>query len=76
MVDSNTVVQRALSIVGKPRSEYQCNHVVNYALTGKKDGKLAKDYLNWGSKTTEKAAGYVVVAEDGSHCGIFVSSTD
>jgi hypothetical protein len=68
-------VARAESLVGKSRDTYKCNHVVNYALTGKTDGLLAKGYLAWGSLADAPAAGYVVVGTDGVHCGIFVSAT-
>jgi hypothetical protein len=29
-------LERAMSIIGKPRSEFDCNNVVNYVLTGDK----------------------------------------
>jgi len=70
-----SVIARANSLVGHSRSEYVCNQVVNYALYGHKDGKLAHDFLNWGSRVSSPQAGDVVVGNDGAHVGIFVSST-
>ncbi|KAG2392263.1 hypothetical protein C9374_012515 [Naegleria lovaniensis] len=73
-------VQRALTLAQneEPRSAYQCNHVVNYALNGDKNvGGLASSYLNWGSQVTASPqGGDVVVGNDGKHVGIFVSSTE
>ncbi|KAL9646124.1 hypothetical protein ABK040_008002 [Willaertia magna] len=70
-------VNRALSLVGKSRDEYKCNHVVNYALNGNKDtGSLAAGYLKWGSEVSSPQAGDVVVGKDGVHVGIFVSSSE
>ncbi len=69
--------ERARSLVGKPRSIYQCNHVVNYALTGNKDsGPQAKDYLAYGFPVFTPAKGVVVVGENGKHVGIFISDTE
>ena len=71
------VTARANSLVGKARSEYVCNQVVNYALYGKKDaGKLAHDYLYYGSRVSSAQAGDVVVGNDGAHVGIFTSSSE
>jgi len=68
---------RATEIIGKPRSEYQCNHVVNYILNGMKSvGGLAHDYLSYGHSVDTPAAGVVVVSSDGVHVGIFVSTTE
>lgn len=67
----------AKGLVGKPRSAYLCNQVVNETLTGNKNsGMLAKDYLNWGSAIGTPAAGVVVVGLDGAHVGIFISPTE
>jgi hypothetical protein len=67
----------ALSLVGKPRSEYQCNHVVNQVLYGSKNyGGRAKDYLNYGTQVYIPSAGTVVVGKDGVHVGIFISDTE
>lgn len=69
--------ERAEELIGKSRSEYQCNHVVNYVLSGSKNsGGLAKDYLNFGSKAMAPAAGVVVVGNDGVHVGIFISTSE
>jgi len=66
---------RANSLIGQSRGNYVCNQVVNYALTGKKDGPLAKDYLNYGSKVTgAPRPGDVVVGNDGKHVGIFTGN--
>jgi cell wall-associated NlpC family hydrolase len=71
------VVTRANSLIGKPRSEYQCNQVVNYALNNDKDsGLLASGYLTYGSKVENPQGGDVVVGKNGAHVGIFVSSTE
>ena len=70
---ANVVVQRALSLVGQSRANYVCNQVVNYALTGNKNGPLASYYLHWGHPVSSPQGGDVVVAKDGSHVGIFVS---
>lgn len=67
----------ASQLIGKSRSEYQCNHVVNEVLNGNKNtGGLAKDYLTWGTKADLPAAGVVVVGKDGKHVGIFVSDIE
>jgi hypothetical protein len=69
--------QRAEEIVGKPRSDYQCNHVVNYVLNGNRNvGGLARDYLAYGKTVTTASEGVVVVGLDGVHVGIFVSSLE
>ena len=69
--------QRADEIVGKSRSEYQCNHVVNYVLNGNKNvGGLAKDYLNYGQTAQTPSEGVVVVGLDGVHVGIFISTSE
>lgn len=69
--------QRAEELIGKSRSEYQCNHVVNYVLNGNKNiGGLANDYLNYGQSAQTPAEGVVVVGKDGAHVGIFISSTE
>jgi hypothetical protein len=69
--------QRAEEIVGKSRSEYQCNHVVNYVLNGNKNlGGLAQDYLKYGQTTQAPSEGVVVVGLDGVHVGIFVSASE
>jgi len=70
-----SVIARANSLVGRSRSEFVCNQVVNYALYGYKDGRLASGYLSWGSRVSSPQAGDVVVGNDGVHVGIFVSSS-
>jgi cell wall-associated NlpC family hydrolase len=63
---------------GAPYSEYPCNQLVHYALTGKKEGHLAKDFLTRGELVTnlqEAQEGDVIVSANGGHCGIFVDST-
>jgi len=73
---SPAVIARANSLIGKSRSEYVCNQVVNYALLGHKDGgRLASGYLSYGHRVSSPQAGDVVVANDGSHVGIFVTSS-
>jgi len=68
-------VERAKTLIGKPRSEYQCNHVVNYALNGDKNtGGTAKYYLTWGTEAKDIKAGDVVVGTDGQHCGFFIAA--
>jgi hypothetical protein len=67
----------ATTLVGKPRTEYQCNHVVNAVLNGNKAiGGTARSYLTWGTATTTPAAGVVVVGKDGVHVGVFISETE
>lgn len=74
---ADPIVDRALSLVGKSRSEFVCNQVVNYAIFGVKDnGMLAHSYLTWGSAASSPAADVVVVAKDGSHVGIFVNDQE
>ena len=69
--------QRAEEIVGKSRTEYQCNHVVNYVLNGNKNiGGMAKSYLAHGQEVTTPSEGVVVVGLDGVHVGIFISSME
>ena len=69
----HSVIVRANSLIGKSRSEYVCNQVVNYALYGHKNGMLASGFLHYGHQVNSPQAGDVVVARDGSHVGIFVS---
>jgi cell wall-associated NlpC family hydrolase len=65
----------AKNLVGKPRSEYQCNHVVNEIIEGNKNfSRRAADYLHWGQTIGIPAAGVVVVGKDGVHVGIFISA--
>jgi hypothetical protein len=67
----------ALALVDKPRSDYQCNHVVNEALNGNKlDGGTARSYLTWGSPAVAPGAGVVVVGKDGVHVGVFISALE
>lgn len=69
------IVNRARSLVGKSRDEYQCNHVVNYAVNGNKNvGGLAS---TWAAKPGKSSgvAGDVIVGTDGVHCGIFTGDT-
>ncbi len=67
----------ANSLIGVPRTpDFQCNHVVNQVLTGKKDGRLAKDYRNYGMQIHFAVPGAVVVGVDGKHVGIFISTTE
>jgi hypothetical protein len=77
---SLSVIERAHSIVGVSKSLYSCNHVVNYALTGDRVYKAweASDYLKFGVEVDSSSPlpMDVVVAEDGSHVGIFVSQTE
>ncbi len=63
---------RAQSLVGKSRSEYVCNQVVNYAYYDAKDykGYLANTYKGFGSASNTFKPGCAVVAQDGSHVGI------
>lgn len=62
---------RAATLIGKSRSEYQCNHVVNYAFYGNKNyGYLAKDYLKFGEASSSLKTGCAVVAKNGVHVGI------
>lgn len=72
------VAKRARELVQKSASysDYPCNQLVHYALTGKKEGHLAKEFLNYGTEVTLANAqeGDVVVGTDGKHCGIFVDS--
>jgi hypothetical protein len=64
-------------VVGKPRSDYQCNHVVNKVLNGDKwVGGTASSYLHYGQLTITPAAGVVVVGKDGVHVGVFISPTE
>ncbi len=60
---------------GAPYSQYPCNQLVHCALTGNKNGHLAKDSLTRGREVTSPQEGDVVVGKDGKHCGIFVDST-
>lgn len=67
----------AVNLIGKSRSEYQCNHVVNEILNGNKNvGGRASDYLKYGSKVTVPAEGTVVVGRDGVHVGIFINEKE
>lgn len=67
----------AESLIGKSRSIYKCNEVVNYVLNnGHKGGLLAKGYLQWGYPAAFPEAGVVVVTKDGSHVGIYISDTE
>ena len=67
----------AINLIGRERTkDFQCNHVVNEALTGHKIGKLAMDYLNYGKLIKMPVAGAVVVGIDGKHVGIFISTTE
>lgn len=72
------VAKRARELVrqGASYNEYPCNQLVHYALTGKKEGHLAKEFLNYGTEVILANAqeGDVVVGKDGKHCGIFVDS--
>lgn len=69
--------ERAENLIGKSRSEYVCNQVVNEVLNGNKNsGGKAADYLNWGRKVDKPVAGAVVVGSDGVHVGIFISNTE
>ena len=63
---------RVESLVGKSRNEYVCNQVVNYGIYGVKDykGYLANTYLQFGTKVSNFAPGYVIVAVDGVHVGM------
>ncbi len=74
--DSLTAATRAGSLVGQSRGNYVCNQVVNYALNGNKNGPLAKDYLNYGSRVQTPRAGDVVVGNDGKHVGMFTSGNN
>jgi hypothetical protein len=71
------IADRARGLVerGAPYSEYPCNQLVHYALTGNKQGHLAKEFLNYGQEVTTPQEGDVVVGTDGKHCGIFVDSS-
>jgi cell wall-associated NlpC family hydrolase len=72
------IAKRALQLVeqGASYSEYPCNQLVHYALTGRKEGHLARDFLTRGKEATEPyQEGDVIVSKDGTHCGIFVDST-
>ena len=67
----------ATSLIGAERTDdFQCNHVVNTALTGNKYGKRAVDYLSYGKVIDVPVEGAVVVGKDGKHVGIFISSTE
>jgi hypothetical protein len=69
--------ERASALIGKPRSEYECNHVVNEALNGDKStGGRARDYLNYGKKVDLPEEGAIVVGTDGVHVGIFISERE
>ena len=69
--------QRADELVGKSRSEYQCNHVVNYVLNGNRNvGGPANDYLVYGQTVQTPSEGVVVVGLDGVHVGIFISTSE
>ena len=64
----------AQELIGKSRSDYQCNHVVNYVLNdGNKEGLRARDYLNWGIPAFMRAPGVVIVNKEGTHVGIFIN---
>lgn len=67
---------RAQKIIGRSRSEYQCNHVVNYVLFGNKNGHLADYYLRYGVQTHKTSAGVVAVGNDGQHVGIFINENE
>ena len=72
------IAKRARELVqrGASYSDYPCNQLVHYALTGKKEGPLAKEFLNYGIEVTrDPQEGDVVVGKDGKHCGVFVDST-
>jgi cell wall-associated NlpC family hydrolase len=72
-------LQKALDLVNNntPRSEYQCNHVVNAVLNGNKNlGGLAAGYLHYGSKVDKPSAGTVVVSKNGTHVGIFINERE
>jgi hypothetical protein len=70
-------LEKATALIGKSRSEYQCNHVVNEVLNGRKDiGGRAKDYLSYGSKVLTPSAGAVVVGKDGIHVGVFINDKE
>jgi hypothetical protein len=74
----NTIAKRARDLVarGASYSEYACNQLVHYALTGDNGGRLAKEYLKYGEVVTgTPQEGDVVVGTNGKHCGIFVDSS-
>jgi hypothetical protein len=67
----------ATSLIGAERTDdFQCNHVVNMALTGNKYGRRAVDYLSYGKVIDMPVEGAVVVGKDGKHVGIFISDTE
>ncbi len=67
--------ERALKLVGKSRSQYQCNHVVNEVLNANMNvGGTANDYKKYGTKVFVPSAGTVVVGTDGVHVGIFINA--
>jgi len=71
------LADKANSLVGLSRGEYQCNQVVNQIFYDRKNsGKLAKDYLTWGVSTFVPAEGVVVVGNDGVHVGVFVNENE
>lgn len=71
------IAKRARELVkqGATYSEYPCNQLVHYALTGRKEGHLARDFLTRGRQVINPQEGDVIVDKDGKHCGIFVDST-
>jgi hypothetical protein len=68
------IAKRARKLV-TDEEDYHCNQLVHYALTGKKEGHLAKEFLKYGNEVTNPQEGDVVVGTNGKHCGIFVDST-
>ncbi len=70
------LADKANSLVGSSRGDYQCNQVVNQVFYDQKNaGKLARDYLTWGVPTYAFGEGVVVVGKNGAHVGVFVSDT-
>jgi hypothetical protein len=76
LVNMGDIVKRARDLAEREASysDYPCNQLVHYALTGSKNGHLAKDFLTRGRKVEKPQAGDVVVGTDGKHCGIFVDA--
>jgi hypothetical protein len=69
--------ERAAKLIGKKRSEYVCNQVVNEVLNGDKNfGGRAATYLKWGTRIYMPVAGAIIVNAVGSHIGIFISPTE
>lgn len=65
-------LERANEIIGKSRDTYQCNHVVNYVLSGDKNtGGLARNYRSYGTEVQVNRLSLFTLFK--LFCGDFIS---